>query len=54
MYSIFEVVMKIGFIIYMLWYYEKIGLLFLLLRKGGKRRYIEGEICFFKFMKMLK
>jgi DNA-binding transcriptional MerR regulator len=54
MYSISEVVMKTGFTAHTLRYYEKIGLLSSPLRKGGKRRYTEGEIRLLKFMKMLK
>jgi DNA-binding transcriptional MerR regulator len=54
MYSISEVAMKTGFTAHTLRYYEKIGLLSSPLRKGGKRRYIEGEIRLLKFMKMLK
>lgn len=54
MYSISEVVMKTGFTTHTLRYYEKIGLLSSPLRKGGKRRYTEGEIRLLKFMKMLK
>ncbi|MEB4860685.1 MULTISPECIES: MerR family transcriptional regulator [Priestia] len=54
MYSISEVAMKTGFTAHTLRYYEKIGLLTSPLRKGGKRRYTEGEIRLLKFMKMLK
>ncbi|WP_375153990.1 MerR family transcriptional regulator [Priestia megaterium] len=54
MYSISEVAMKTGFTAHTLRYYEKIGLLSSPLRKGGKRRYREGEIRLLKFMKMLK
>jgi DNA-binding transcriptional MerR regulator len=54
MYSISEVAMKTGFTAHTLRYYEKIGLLSSPLRKGGKRRYTEGEIRLLKFMKMLK
>jgi len=54
MYSISEVATKTGFTAHTLRYYEKIGLLTPPLRKGGKRRYTEGEIRLLKFMKMLK
>lgn len=54
MYSISEVATKTGFTAHTLRYYEKIGLLSSPLRKGGKRRYTEGEIRLLKFMKMLK
>jgi DNA-binding transcriptional MerR regulator len=54
MYSISEVAIKTGFTAHTLRYYEKIGLLSSPLRKGGKRRYTEGEIRLLKFMKMLK
>jgi DNA-binding transcriptional MerR regulator len=54
MYSISEVAMKTEFTAHTLRYYEKIGLLSSPLRKGGKRRYTEGEIRLLKFMKMLK
>lgn len=54
MYSISEAAIKIGFTAHTLRYYEKIGLLSSPLRKGGKRRYTEGEIRLLKFMKMLK
>ncbi|MED3940983.1 MerR family transcriptional regulator [Priestia megaterium] len=54
MYSISEVATKTGFTAHTLRYYEKIGLLTSPLRKGGKRRYTEGEIRLLKFMKMLK
>ena len=54
MYSISETAMKTGFTAHTLRYYEKIGLLSSPLRKGGKRRYTEGEIRLLKFMKMLK
>ena len=53
-YSISEVATKTGFTAHTLRYYEKIGLLSSPLRKGGKRRYTEGEIRLLKFMKMLK
>nr|WP_068984254.1 MerR family transcriptional regulator [Lysinibacillus xylanilyticus] len=54
MYSISEAAIKTGFTAHTLRYYEKIGLLSSPLRKGGKRRYTEGEIRLLKFMKMLK
>ncbi|MCM3796799.1 MerR family transcriptional regulator [Priestia megaterium] len=54
MYSISEVATKTGFTAHTLRYYEKIGLLSSPLRKGGKRRYTEGEIRLLKFMKILK
>ncbi|WP_244658353.1 MerR family transcriptional regulator [Priestia megaterium] len=54
LYSISEVATKTGFTAHTLRYYEKIGLLSSALRKGGKRRYTEGEIRLLKFMKMLK
>ena len=54
LYSISEVATKTGFTAHTLRYYEKIGLLSSPLRKGGKRRYTEGEIRLLKFMKMLK
>jgi DNA-binding transcriptional MerR regulator len=53
-YSISEVAIKTGFTAHTLRYYEKIGLLSSPLRKGGKRRYTEGEIRLLKFMKILK
>lgn len=54
MYSISEVAIKTGFTAHTLRYYEKMGLLSSPLRKGGKRRYTEGEIRLLKFMKILK
>ncbi|MFK7682027.1 MerR family transcriptional regulator [Priestia megaterium] len=54
LYSISEVATKTGFTAHTLRYYEKIGLLSSPLRKGGKRRYTEGEIRLLRFMKILK
>lgn len=54
MYSISEVSIKTGFTAHALRYYEKIGLLSSPLRKGGKRKYTEGEVRLLKFVKTLK
>ncbi|USL45313.1 MerR family transcriptional regulator [Priestia megaterium] len=54
LFSIQEVARMTGLSAHTLRYYEKIGLLSSPLRKGGKRRYTEGEIRLLKFMKMLK